>query len=443
MNGDTQCVPVGGLLDHEKTARPGATASGLADASQMAGDSGEGYPFSTKCMKKRRGTTMRTTPRLLLILIVFLLLAGCRGPCAHLHVAPVAAPVQLDMATFDSGFGGFFTAKSMADQAAPLLKKYDVAISVTHYGDTKNAPYGDKSPAEIARLAQLGVEKALDDDAGVVVIACNTASTQHHAVVEGVNRTHHDKGRHILSIITPTISAVKEYIDSRLSSNDSAVIAIFATPATVKSMTYPTKLADSYQGKLQYDDLQEFRRNDWKDSSRQVSNFFSRGLIRLPEKKTIFIYQFAPGNWVGMIEEGAVEETKRQVVQEDVRQFLERLPTDHKLDVVGFFCTHYPVFKDIIKNETTLSGYANPSTRFIEQGDLAARYAYEALWSRYADSVRNAEISEQELKMRIKSAKPKIVLSGDNVDQTKKLVKTIFPELKDVIIIKDNFAPGP
>ncbi len=386
---------------------------------------------------------MRKTTRLFLVLTSFFLISSCSWLSSKPQPLPPPARVHINMATFDSGFGGFFTTKSMADQAAAIVQKYDVAIFVTHYGDTKNAPYGNKPPTEIARLTQIGVKKAFSDKASAIVIACNTASTQHHAVVENIKNAYSGKKEYILSIITPTISAVKKRLDMGLLSSDQAVITIFATPATVKSMTYPAKLADAYQGKLEQGDFQEFKRYDWKVPPGQAANFFSSSLIQLPKKKTIFIYQFAPGNWVSMIEEGAPEAIKQQVVREDIRLFLERVSPDHKPDIAGLFCTHHPVFKDIIKNEMTMRGYAKPSTQFIEQGALAAAYAYDALSSQYADHVRKDPISKQELKQLLEQAEPKIVISGENVDQTANLVKTIFPELKKVIIVKESFDQKP
>jgi glutamate racemase len=386
---------------------------------------------------------MLKTARLLLVFVAVALFNGCCGPDSRPHAGQLPPPVHLNLATFDSGFGGFFTAKGMSDQAPDLLKKYNVAISVTHYGDSKNSPYGNKPPAEIARLTGLGVEKALEDGAEVVVIACNTASTQHPAVIESIKQKYPDKEQYVLSVITPTISAIKERLEKRLLTNDEATLAIFATPATVKSMTYPARLADIYQGKLENDALQEMKQNDWKDFSRQVSNYFSRSLIRLPNKKTIFIYQFAPGNWVSMIEEGAPDDVKQRIVQEDVRQFLERLSPEHALDIVGLFCTHYPVFKSIINKEVMASKYAAPSTQFVEQGDFAATYAYDAISSQYKDQGRNMTITEQELKRLMEKANPRIVISGDNVPQTKNLVRTIFPELMDVIVVKESFSSTP
>lgn len=386
---------------------------------------------------------MRKAARLLLFFVALVLLSGCSGPGSKPHAGHSSPPVHLKLATFDSGFGGFFTAKCMSDQAPDLLKKYNAVISITHYGDSKNAPYGNKPPEEIARLTELGVEKALGDGAEVVVIACNTASTQYPAVIENIKQKHPGMEQHVLSIITPTISAIKELLDRRLVANDTATLAIFATPATVKSMTYPTKLAEIYQGNLENGALQEMRQNDWKDSSRHVANFFSRSFMQLPDKKTIFIYQFAPGNWVSMIEEGAPDDVKQRLVQDDVRQFLERLSPDHALDVVGLFCTHYPVFKSIIGNKVMESTHASPSTHFVEQGDFAATVAYNAISSLYMGKTRDVQISEQDLNRLIERARPKIAISGDNVAQTKNLVRTIFPELTDVTVIKESFSSTP
>lgn len=63
-----------------------------------------------------------------------------------------------------------------------VLREYNVAITIRHYGDTKNAPYGEKTPEQIAALASAGVIKTLADGADLVFIACNTASTQYHAI---------------------------------------------------------------------------------------------------------------------------------------------------------------------------------------------------------------------------------------------------------------------
>jgi glutamate racemase len=376
---------------------------------------------------------------LLAAFFAFLLLSGCFGLQPNPTTAPSTLPVQLHMATFDSGFGGFFTAKSMEELAPSILKDYNVEISITHYGDTKNAPYGGRTTDDIAKLTQRGVGKALSNNASVVVIACNTASTQYKSVVEGVSEKYPGKSQYVLSIITPTINKIKNHLDKQLATSDKAIIAMFATPVTVQSMVYPNKLAAVYKTKLIKDDFKEVVQVNWKNTSTQVTNFFSKSILRFPQKKTIFIYQFAPGNWVSMIEEGAPYTIKSNIVLESIQQFFEQIPAEHKLDVLGFFCTHYPVFQDLIKKAVTQRGYAKPSTEFIAQGPLAAAYAYQVASSFYKDSPRAYPLTADELLQLTQKATPKIIISGDNLEQTSNLVKAIFPKTKDIIIHNEEF----
>jgi len=95
-------------------------------------------------------------------LVSGLLLLSCAP--ALLGQAKSTQPIALHVATFDSGFGGFFTAKSIEKVTPPLLERYDTAITIRHYGDTLNSPYGEKFPAEIAKLGSDGVLKALDEE---------------------------------------------------------------------------------------------------------------------------------------------------------------------------------------------------------------------------------------------------------------------------------------
>jgi len=72
------------------------------------------------------------------------------------------------VAFFDSGLGGISVLRA-ARQALPHE-------NFIYYGDSANAPYGVKSPAEICRLSGAVMEKVLALGAKAVVIACNTAT---------------------------------------------------------------------------------------------------------------------------------------------------------------------------------------------------------------------------------------------------------------------------
>lgn len=122
-----------------------------------------------------------------------------------------AAPLKV--ATFDSGFGGFFTAKEIEKESHDLEKSRDVSISITHYGDTLNAPYGEKTPVQIANLSARGISRAFDDGAEYVFIACNTASTRYQDIKAILNAKHPGRGDRIVSIIDSSVTELRRQID--------------------------------------------------------------------------------------------------------------------------------------------------------------------------------------------------------------------------------------
>ncbi len=77
--------------------------------------------------------------------------------------------VRRPIGVFDSGVGGI----SVLAQALQMLPNEDFI----YYGDTKNAPYGDKSPQDVLRLTQQAVDKLTGMGCKAIVIACNTATS--------------------------------------------------------------------------------------------------------------------------------------------------------------------------------------------------------------------------------------------------------------------------
>lgn len=72
------------------------------------------------------------------------------------------------VAFFDSGLGGI----SVLRETRKLLPQEDYI----YFGDSANAPYGTKQPAEVLRLSRAVMEQVLSMGAKAVVIACNTAT---------------------------------------------------------------------------------------------------------------------------------------------------------------------------------------------------------------------------------------------------------------------------
>jgi glutamate racemase len=117
---------------------------------------------------------------------------------------------QIRIDTFDSGFGGYFTANAIEKSAQQIVKTKDAAFTIHHFGDTKFAPYGEKTPEQIAELTAYGVKRALSKGSDTVFIACNTASTQYPAVVRAVEAEFPGRGKDVISIIQSSAEEAKK-----------------------------------------------------------------------------------------------------------------------------------------------------------------------------------------------------------------------------------------
>lgn len=75
------------------------------------------------------------------------------------------------IAVFDSGFGGLTVLKQ--------LQRLMPEENYIFYGDSANAPYGDKTPEELARLTKAVCREILKKDSvKCFVIACNTTTSE-------------------------------------------------------------------------------------------------------------------------------------------------------------------------------------------------------------------------------------------------------------------------
>jgi len=71
---------------------------------------------------------------------------------------------------FDSGIGGVTVLKEII--------KILPNENYIYYSDSKNNPYGDKSDKEILDICDKIVQKLIDNNCKVIIIACNTASAK-------------------------------------------------------------------------------------------------------------------------------------------------------------------------------------------------------------------------------------------------------------------------
>ena len=125
---------------------------------------------------------------------------------------------------FDSGRGGL----SILESVRAHMPEYDYL----YYGDTAHVPYGDKSGAEIYALTEMGVRTLFEKGVALVIIACNTASTNtlrrlQEKIILGEDRL---SQQNILGVIVPTVEAVG---DSGCTS-----IHLIGTTRTIESGKY-------------------------------------------------------------------------------------------------------------------------------------------------------------------------------------------------------------
>lgn len=122
---------------------------------------------------------------------------------------------------FDSGVGGLTVAKAIAE----LLPQE----SFIYFGDTRHAPYGDKSPQTIREYSQRISRFLVDQNCKAIVIACNSASA---AAYEQLLKDFPEMP--IINVIDPAVNFIAH--------SEATKVGIIATRATVRSKVYAQRI---------------------------------------------------------------------------------------------------------------------------------------------------------------------------------------------------------
>lgn len=197
---------------------------------------------------------------------------------------------------FDSGIGGL----TVASEIVRRLPNEDLI----YLGDTARLPYGTKSAATVVRYADRAVELLLRYPVKLVVIACNTASAHALEPLRAASEMP------ILGVIGPGARAAA-------AATRGGPIAITGTEATIRSQAYQKAL---------------------------------RAL--LPDAT---LHATPWPLLVPLAEEGWVDHAVSRLT---VRTYLEPF-VELGVDTLVLGCTHYPVFKPLIRQvlEEDFGGY--------------------------------------------------------------------------------------
>lgn len=118
---------------------------------------------------------------------------------------------------FDSGFGGLTVLKELVEQ-------YPNA-DYLYFGDTARLPYGSKSAETVAKYAVEAANFLEQQGAGLLVIACNTATA---LALERIKAAAH----------VPVVGVVEPGADRASSASKNRRIVVVGTEATISSHAY-------------------------------------------------------------------------------------------------------------------------------------------------------------------------------------------------------------
>ena len=136
---------------------------------------------------------------------------------------------------FDSGLGGL-TGLDAVTRRLP-------DVDFIYLGDNAHTPYGVRDPQDIYELTTAATQRLFDAGCNLVILACNTASA---AALRRMQESWVPPGKRVLGVFVPLIEALTErHWGDNSPPREVGVkhVALFATPATVRSRAFQRELA--------------------------------------------------------------------------------------------------------------------------------------------------------------------------------------------------------
>ena len=192
---------------------------------------------------------------------------------------------------FDSGLGGLTVMKAVVKD----MPQYDYEF----FGDTAHLPYGDKSEEEIFEFTKSAVTILFERECLLVIIACNTASSETLRKLQDTFLPSMYPERKILGVIVPMVETALEV--------QAKSALLIGTRRTVDSKKYEKEFAK--------------------------------------HKNSPELYSVATPTLVPLIENGEIEKAAEEALQ-IVSSFIER-----GVDTIILGCTHYGLLRDELEKK--------------------------------------------------------------------------------------------
>lgn len=221
--------------------------------------------------------------------------------------------LSLPIGVFDSGMGGLTVLKS--------LKQDLPNESFIYFGDTARLPYGTKSKETIIKYSEQAINKLLEINVKMIVIACNSATV---SSLDYLQNKYKDIA--IIGVVKPGAKASAAVTQTNH-------IGIIATERTISSGCYEASLKELNP--------------DFRVSTKPCNILAT------------------------LAEEGHVDDSIARCV---IQEYLSNIVNNNQdLDTLLLGCTHFPVFKKVI--EEILPAHI----KVIDSAECTAKSAYELL----------------------------------------------------------------
>lgn len=215
---------------------------------------------------------------------------------------------MLKIGVFDSGLGGLTVVQAMT--------KCIRGAEIFYVADTKNAPYGEKTPEQILHFSLALTQYLIDThQIDALILACNTATS---AAIEELRK------RYPSLIIIGTEPGIKPAI----AQTKTGKIGVLATPATLQGNKYQNLVAT------------------------------------LSVDKNIQMFEQACHGLVDQIEKGEIDTPKTNTMLEGWLCVMR----EANVDTIVLGCTHYPLISE------TIEKIMHHKVTLIHTGDAISRH---------------------------------------------------------------------
>lgn len=196
------------------------------------------------------------------------------------------------------------------------IRKTLINEDLIYLGDTANFPYGPKSKEEIIEFTKRNVDFLINQNCKTVIIACGTATSQALNAVKDMYDVP------IIGIINPTVEKILQ--------EKNETIGIIATEGTIRANSWEIAIKE-------------------KDNNINVINKACPLLAIMAE-----------------------EDFKTEEVQETLKEYLKPFKNT-QVDKLILGCTHYPIFKKLIREEL------ENKVEIISTSEIISEYLKELL----------------------------------------------------------------